>query len=190
MRKEHCHVLIFHSKESVTTPQHPVHSAMAVAQRYQCMKSMRRLLLAKASMEKADTQAVECEHAVYVVSKGNELIYPIQALRALRVLEFGKSEIVDSVPSYIELLEMPAVKLFTRLPCLEAQQSEEALRSQGEALLRDLSSSDLSNIPDAGTRCSKCKSSDISFDFLQTRSADEGTTVYCTCTSCGKRWKM
>ena len=158
---------------------------MAVAQRYHCMQSMRRLLLAREeSVEKADMHAVECEHAVYVDSKGNNLVYPI------RVLEIGRPESVSSASSFIELLQMPAVKLFAHLPCLETQLSEDALRFQGEALLRDLSSPDLSNIPDAGTRCSKCKSSDISFDFLQTRSADEGTTVYCTCTSCGKRWKM
>ena len=30
---------------------------------------------------------------------------------------------------------------------------------------------------------------EVTFDFLQTRSADEGTTVFCTC-ACVKRWRM
>ena len=169
---------------------------MSVPQRHLCMKSMRRMLReTRESEREANSGAVELEHAVFVVSKGNEVVYPLQALRALRILEFGKRDVVQvekgaAASSYVDVLGLTGTTLFASLPCHEAQLAEEAMRIQGEALLRDLSSPDLSNIPDAGTRCSKCRSSDISFDFLQTRSADEGTTVYCTCTSCGKRWKM
>ena len=46
------------------------------------------------------------------------------------------------------------------------------------------------NLPNAGTKCAKCKSTDIKFEFLQTRSADEPMSTFCTCETCGKRWKM
>jgi hypothetical protein len=173
---------------------------MSVAQRHLCMKSMHAALLQKrpgADPCDVQTDTVELEHAVFVTSKGKDVVYPLEALRALRILERGKKQWSQSRPRgaegitpYVDVLRLTAVDLFDSLPCREAQLAEDAMRAQGEALLRDLSSPDLSNIPDAGTRCSKCRSSDISFDFLQTRSADEGTTVYCTCTSCGKRWKM
>ena len=39
-------------------------------------------------------------------------------------------------------------------------------------------------------RCSRCKSTDISWDQKQTRGADESMTVFFECKSCGKRWKM
>jgi DNA-directed RNA polymerase subunit M/transcription elongation factor TFIIS len=39
-------------------------------------------------------------------------------------------------------------------------------------------------------KCNKCKSSDISKTEGQTRSADEGATVYCLCNNCGKRWTI
>ena len=37
--------------------------------------------------------------------------------------------------------------------------------------------------------CSKCKSNKCTFYALQTRSCDEGETIFVTCTNCGKRWK-
>jgi DNA-directed RNA polymerase subunit M/transcription elongation factor TFIIS len=42
----------------------------------------------------------------------------------------------------------------------------------------------------SGVRCSKCKSTEIRFEIAQTRSADEGSTVFCLCMQCQKRWRM
>lgn len=38
--------------------------------------------------------------------------------------------------------------------------------------------------------CSRCHSRSIGIQQQQTRSADEGMTVFCTCKQCGLRWKM
>jgi DNA-directed RNA polymerase subunit M/transcription elongation factor TFIIS len=38
--------------------------------------------------------------------------------------------------------------------------------------------------------CNRCHSRSIAVQQQQTRSADEGMTVYCTCRHCGLRWKM
>lgn len=43
---------------------------------------------------------------------------------------------------------------------------------------------------DAAVHCKKCKSSEISVQQKQTRSADEGATVFFTCKTCGFVWKM
>jgi DNA-directed RNA polymerase subunit M/transcription elongation factor TFIIS len=37
--------------------------------------------------------------------------------------------------------------------------------------------------------CKKCKSKKCTYYELQTRSADEPTTVFITCLDCGKHWK-
>lgn len=39
-------------------------------------------------------------------------------------------------------------------------------------------------------RCRRCGSEDVSWEEKQTRSADEGATVFCVCTSCKNRWVM
>lgn len=38
--------------------------------------------------------------------------------------------------------------------------------------------------------CNRCHSRLIDIQQQQTRSADEGMTVFCTCKKCGMRWKM
>ena len=38
--------------------------------------------------------------------------------------------------------------------------------------------------------CRRCKSTDVNWEQKQTRSADEGMSVYCTCSGCGHRWTM
>lgn len=39
-------------------------------------------------------------------------------------------------------------------------------------------------------KCGKCKMNKVHYYQLQTRSADEPMTTFCTCTHCGKRWKF
>ena len=48
---------------------------------------------------------------------------------------------------------------------------------------------DISQVPEGQFTCSKCKSRKTSFYEVQTRSADEGMTLFIACLSCGKRWK-
>lgn len=146
------------------------------------------------SQTKLLNDAVELEHAVFVRSQGVASSYPFQVLTAIQLTRNGKLQGLRHAAAtprcYVELLEMSFEGIYHSIPCQDKARQDEALRIQGESLLRDLSSPDLSDVPDAGIRCGKCKSTEIAFDFLQTRSADEGTTVYCSCTACGKRWKM
>jgi DNA-directed RNA polymerase subunit M/transcription elongation factor TFIIS len=39
-------------------------------------------------------------------------------------------------------------------------------------------------------RCRRCGSSEVSWEQKQTRSADEASTVFCTCNKCNNRWTM
>lgn len=39
-------------------------------------------------------------------------------------------------------------------------------------------------------RCRRCGSHEVSWEEKQTRSADEGATVFCVCTTCKMRWVM
>ncbi|GME83761.1 unnamed protein product [Ambrosiozyma monospora] len=38
--------------------------------------------------------------------------------------------------------------------------------------------------------CGKCKQREVSYYQMQTRSADEPLTTFCTCEKCGNRWKF
>ena len=39
-------------------------------------------------------------------------------------------------------------------------------------------------------KCGRCKSRKCTYYEMQTRSADEGMTIFVTCINCGKRWKQ
>lgn len=42
-----------------------------------------------------------------------------------------------------------------------------------------------------GISCSKCKGKgNVHISIVQTRSADEGSTLFCYCATCSKRWKI
>tara|TARA_Y100000741_G_C18212285_1_gene542203 strand:+ start:731 stop:1213 length:483 start_codon:yes stop_codon:yes gene_type:complete len=43
---------------------------------------------------------------------------------------------------------------------------------------------------DSSLKCRRCNSIDVTWDQKQTRSADEGMTVYCLCANCNLRWTM
>jgi DNA-directed RNA polymerase subunit M/transcription elongation factor TFIIS len=39
-------------------------------------------------------------------------------------------------------------------------------------------------------RCRRCGSNEVTWEEKQTRSADEGATVFCACTTCKNRWVL
>ena len=39
-------------------------------------------------------------------------------------------------------------------------------------------------------RCRRCGSEEVTWEEKQTRSADEGATVFCSCSTCKNRWVM
>ena len=46
------------------------------------------------------------------------------------------------------------------------------------------------DIPDSILQCGRCKSNKVHYYQLQTRSADEPMTTFCTCMNCSKKWKF
>tara|TARA_B110000008_G_C16958760_1_gene559285 strand:- start:179 stop:664 length:486 start_codon:yes stop_codon:yes gene_type:complete len=42
----------------------------------------------------------------------------------------------------------------------------------------------------ATLKCRRCGSAEVSWEQKQTRSADEASTVFCTCNKCNNRWTM
>ena len=45
-------------------------------------------------------------------------------------------------------------------------------------------------VKDSLIKCGNCKNNTVQTTEFQTRSADEPMTIFCNCTTCGKRWKM
>lgn len=132
------------------------------------------------------------EHACQTQSLTSQTAYERVALRCLYLLEHGHLD--EARLRQLGALTVVSVPLETIVPSLPAKEeinAKEEQRRKSAALLKDLTQGEATEaFPDSGVRCKKCGSNDITHEFLQTRSADEGTTIFCTCTSCKKRWKM
>jgi DNA-directed RNA polymerase subunit M/transcription elongation factor TFIIS len=132
------------------------------------------------------------EHACHTHAATSQNAYERVALRCIYLLQRGflNEARVRSLGA-LTVVSVPIEALVPSLPVKEEILAKEAERKKSAALLKDLTQGDAAEVsPDAGLRCKKCGSNDITHEFLQTRSADEGTTIFCTCTNCKKRWKM
>lgn len=84
-----------------------------------------------------------------------------------------------------ELCQLNSVTLLGTIePCLESQQQTSKLNEYKQ--LETLSYLDNEMVL---MRCRKCKQGGIKFYVMNTRSADEGATIFCTC-ACGAKWTM
>lgn len=70
------------------------------------------------------------------------------------------------------------------------EEAQEERRRVISALLKEKYDSVSSSASATLLRCRTCKGTDVSWQQKQTRGADESMTIFCTCASCGCRWKM
>jgi DNA-directed RNA polymerase subunit M/transcription elongation factor TFIIS len=125
------------------------------------------------------------EHAIFVRPNN----YRRMSVRILTAIREGNALEIMKTMSPHEFVLLPQYALFDN--CLLQKKIQIAHDSHNQRLLR-LDKLKRTNIAlsDDGVKCGRCKTTDISFSFLQTRSADEGTTTFCECLQCGSRWKM
>jgi hypothetical protein len=136
-----------------------------------------------------EIDAFDIEHACFCLGR-TRAAYRRLVLRALQGLEDGQLLTLARSGGALRALRLDTLQLFGRDPHRDRLLQEEHAEEEKAAFLRDLASASLVEVPDAGVRCRRCGSNNIAFEFLQTRSADEGTTTYCTCVACAMRWKM
>lgn len=135
-------------------------------------------------------QAAALEHACYCLATAQPTAasYERLALRAMQLLQRTSREKLEELGP-LRFVGLPLEVLVGAIPARTEILQHEADVRRSAALLRELRSGEMADLGDSGLRCKRCNSNEISYEFLQTRSADEGTTIFCTC-KCGRRWKM
>jgi len=136
--------------------------------------------------------AADLEHGCYCASALNGAPYSRFVFRALYALENdSKLKSIVQESGALAALALEDSSLYDSCSAKEEMALAENRRAECARVLEDLSAEGAgSELPEKGVKCARCGSTDISFEFSQTRSADEGTTVFCYCTKCSKRWKM
>ena len=166
---------------------------MASAQRCLCLLSLKKALEEVNFPGDSNLLSQEFEHANMCMAANNELAYGFQIQTTLVHIRSGKlQQLFEAMPkeNILEVLKLPRDVLFDEIPCYKKVDEEDKKKEQGFALLNILRSEELNDVPNTGIACGKCRSKDIIYGMGQTRSADEGTTVWATCQSCSKRWKI
>ena len=112
----------------------------------------------------------------------------------------------DTLHTYVDLVllvlgapscrgDAETVRLMTMSPeeyaTLAADDRETSSDEARRATLREgLDASTRAATGGGAIVCRKCSGDDVTIQQKQTRSADEGMTVFCTCETCGFKWRM
>lgn len=77
----------------------------------------------------------------------------------------------------------------TLLETIHATEAER--RARFEAMLQEKYDEVVATTaPSSSLQCRRCRSSDVTWEQKQTRSADEAMTVFCVCATCKNRWTI
>jgi len=82
-----------------------------------------------------------------------------------------------------------------RLAVMKSEEmASDDVKRQREAFIKEgIDASRLAQVEGTKTsdlKCGKCGKRDVTYNQLQTRSADEPMTTFCMCNACGNRWKF
>ena len=72
----------------------------------------------------------------------------------------------------------------------DAEHASDKTEEKRESLRQGLDASTRAATGGGAIVCRKCSGDDVTIQQKQTRSADEGMTIFCTCESCGHKWRM
>jgi DNA-directed RNA polymerase subunit M/transcription elongation factor TFIIS len=135
-------------------------------------------------------EARELEHAVSCVAAASGAAYRREAFRFLHLAEVHAPRLRAFLTAHgaVASVLAPLASILDRQEA--ASGSQHAATHECEERLLAYCEQGALELPDAGTQCGRCRSRDIKFEMLQTRSADEPMSIFCTCDRCGKRWRM
>jgi DNA-directed RNA polymerase subunit M/transcription elongation factor TFIIS len=150
------------------------------------MKMERFRVLGQLEMHMCSRSAMILEHEIFVLSHN----YRRMSVRILTAIREGNGAAMLTTMSPHEFISLPQYELFDNCALRKKIQIAHAEQRERLSRLDQFKRSNIVSSIDVGPKCGRCKTTDISFSFLQTRSADEGTTTFCECLQCGSRWKM
>ena len=134
-----------------------------------------------------DVRAVE--HMTYLSHGHDDLVYADRVRELLHAHGVVGNTFTD--PSLVAAMDTVALRSPGEVAWYAEMGAAEQQRQDTAAALEEftLIEPDTADVP-ALNRCGRCRSDNVYFYQRQTRSADEGSTTFCKCLSCGKRWKQ
>ena len=144
------------------------------------------LLAAEGSLASAKARALE--HAVYAGAH-SAAAYE-DRIKHLAAALFLNERLRALEPGALAGLDDAGLAAGLPIAQLAAEQRERDAKQAAQQQEEDSFLSGATSGTKAFLVCSKCKATTVSVEQKQTRSADEGMTVFCRCMACGHKWKM
>jgi DNA-directed RNA polymerase subunit M/transcription elongation factor TFIIS len=129
----------------------------------------------------------------YSTKKKNVVILEEEVWKKSKCIEDYKQNLYDLIgimitsgmnKAYKYIKNVRSMEGIERYDCDEYSDIIQNYKEEDEYILNPIS------IEEGVNTCNKCKSKRTISYSRQTRSADEGTTVFCVCGDCGAKWKM
>ncbi|KAK9458934.1 transcription factor S-II, central domain-containing protein [Lipomyces oligophaga] len=132
--------------------------------------------------------AKEVERAVFMAEKGSTPTYRSKMRSLFLNLKDPKN---PKLRLRVVSGEISAERLYKMTPQEMASEElkSEIKRLEQKNLFNAQGAKEERAVTDRFT-CGKCKQKKVSYYQMQTRSADEPLTTFCTCENCGNRWKF
>lgn len=158
--------------------------------RNSCLELLYNALVIDSSVSTSEVLAVakEVEEAVFVGEKGVTSGYRAKIRSLVSNLRDRKN---PNLRKRVVSGEISGKKLYSMSP--QEMASDEIKKDieqfKKENLFNAQAAVQKNAVTDRFT-CGKCKQKKVSYFQMQTRSADEPLTTFCTCENCGNRWKF
>lgn len=134
--------------------------------------------------------AREIESAIYFTAYQQQCDYLSKTLQLAWSCKLRGVTIIDDIDVFV----LPLMSDETLAHGTEVEQwwksHDEKLEQQRKLLHEEAKFQEGEQVNFGSLICNRCHSRSISVQQQQIRSADEGMTVFCTCTKCNMRWKM
>ena len=157
--------------------------------RHSCVELLRRMMQRHGNHSHMDQYARLVEQRIFQKKGGKHDPY-VTHIRMIATNLYNNAPFLVNrfTPSKVVQLDTSVLILGTEK---EAWQKSYVAQKKKEAAMLD--TSDPLQADEGGEaliKCSRCKSSNVSWEQKQTRGADESMTVFFECKNCFKRWKM
>ena len=130
------------------------------------------------------------EQHIFLITLLQQVDYSAKVMQLAWNLKMNADWLLAAYPvDTLVLLDDAVLAENTPVAAWHAQQ-EMRLKRQQQLLTEEAKFEEAETSTHGGLVCNRCHSRSIAVQQQQTRSADEGMTVYCTCKQCGLRWKM
>ena len=157
--------------------------------RHRALQLLMAQVKGRASQSQVATYVRELELAIHSDAMGRDAYMRILRAMAFNMRQNGRHLMETHAPESLVQLDHVLLAKGTPVETWHTLHMERQAKEQELQASKPIDFFEGEDDPSL-IRCSRCRSTEVTWEQKQTRGADESMTVFFTCTKCNKRWKM